>query len=103
MKHTLALVLMVLGLVGCGSLPIELSQRDTTPISFATIVSDYEEMSEYKAQARNLKTGEVFSVGNFPTSVGATAYAVSSCELLFKSQCILVKNNDIVIEGVSDL
>ena len=75
-----------------------LISSDSTPISFAKIVPDYEEMTPYKAQARNLKTGEIFSVGNFPTSVGATSNAISGCELLFKSQCILVKNNDIIID-----
>tara|TARA_B110000211_G_scaffold98922_1_gene115200 strand:- start:42 stop:341 length:300 start_codon:yes stop_codon:yes gene_type:complete len=98
MKKLLALLLLF-GIVSCSSVPVmEVSQRDSTPISFAKIVPDYEEMTPYKAQARNLKTGEIFSVGNFPTSVGATSNAISGCELLFKSQCILVKNNDITIE-----
>ena len=98
MKKLLALFLLF-GIVGCTSVPVmEVSQRDSTPLSFAKIVPDYEEMTPYKAQAKNLKTGEIFSVGNFPTSVGATRNAISGCELLYKSQCILVKNNEIIIE-----
>ena len=96
MRKFLAVFFLFL-IVGCASV-MEVSQRDATPISFAKIVTDYEEMTPYKAQAKNLKTGETFSVGNFPTSVGATSNAISGCELLFKSQCVLVKNNDIIID-----
>ena len=96
MKKLLALLLLF-GIVGCASV-LEVSQRDPAPISFAKIVPDYEEMTSYKAQAKNLKTGATFSVGNLPTSFAATRNAISGCERLFKSQCIIIKNNDIIID-----
>ena len=101
-KHLPVLIaLLGFGLVGCASSVIELSEDSAAyyEISFAKIVSDYEEMTPYKAQARNLETGKVFSVGNFPNSVAAASYAVSECEEFFKSQCILIKNNEIEVNN----
>ena len=55
MKHTLALVLMVFGIVGCAS---------TSSVNNITSSKSYEELTNHKAEVINMETGEKFFVGD---------------------------------------
>ena len=108
MKHTLALVLMVFGLVGCNStggfgiLNIEVSHKSS--IWDTVIVEDYEDVKDCrnsysgpcsgKAEAMSIVTGEKFHIGNLP---GSELYTVDTakrtCQEVFKSACVITRIN----------
>ena len=92
---TLLLTLLVLG--GCAA-GLEYSQKTNEfyQISVGTVVEDYSDLRTYKAEAKNLETGEIFHVGNADNSASAEYFAISECERFYKSQCVITRSGDIV-------
>ncbi|MDB4043711.1 hypothetical protein N9507_05745 [Gammaproteobacteria bacterium] len=118
MKHTLALVLMVFGLVGCASFApstkvievshnMEVTSRDASTnesyIWQTKIVKNYEDLrvgtDSDRAEAMSIETGEKFHIGNYPLGFfWSNKYKleptlIRNCEKLFKSKCITTRTN----------
>ena len=91
---TLLLTLLVLG--GC-AVALEYSQKPNEfyQINVGTVVEDYSDLRTYKAEAKNLETGELFHVGNAPSSANAEFLAIVECERIYKSQCAITRSGDI--------
>ena len=97
MKHLLTLLLTLLVLGGCAA-GLEYSQKPNEfyQINVGTAVEDYSDLRTYKAEAKNLETGETFHVGNADSSPSAEYFAISECERMYKSQCVITRSGDIV-------
>jgi len=118
MKHTLALVLMVFGLVGCSTFApstkvievshnMEVTSRDTsnneTHIWQTKVVKNYEDLTiafdADRAEAMSIETGEKFHIGNYPTGFfyenkhKLEPTLIKNCEKLFKSKCVTTRTN----------
>jgi hypothetical protein len=118
MKHTLALVLMVCGVVGCASFApstkvIEVSHNmevtsgdastNETHIWQTKIVKNYEDLTvgtdSDRAEAMSIETGEKFHIGNYPLGFfygnkhKLEPTLIKNCEKLFKSKCVTTRTN----------
>ena len=118
MKQTLALVLMVFGIVGCTSFApstkvievshnMEVTSRDAstneTHIWQTKIVKNYEDLTvgtdSDRAEAMSIETGERFHIGNYPLGFFAgnkhrlQSTLIRNCEELFKSKCVITRTN----------
>ena len=118
MKNTLALVLMVFGIVGCTSFApstkvievshnMEVTSRDTskneTHIWQTRVVKNYDDLTvgtdSDRAEAMSIETGEKFHIGNYPLGFFAVnkhkleSTLIRNCEKLFKSKCVTTRTN----------
>ena len=118
MKHTLALVLIVFGIVGCATLApstkvIEVSHNmEVTSWDYAKyeahiwqtrVVKNYDDLTvgtdADKGEAMSIETGERFHIGNYPLGFFAgnkhrlQPTLIRNCEELFKSKCVITRTN----------
>ena len=118
MKNTLALVLIVLGLVGCSTFApstkvievshnMEVTSRDTsnneTHIWQTKVVKNYEDLTvgtdSDRAEAMSIETGEKFHIGNYPLGFfygnkhKLEPTLIKNCEKLFKSKCVKTRES----------
>ena len=117
MKHTLALVLMVFGLVGCATdkmiffsqpidEPIEVSSKPVGKIQNFTIVDSYDNLtsnyqngtirqigSSLKAEAMNISSGAKWHVGNFQ-GMNIRNWVRVQCEVETEGRCVISRYLD---------
>ncbi|MDA9799528.1 hypothetical protein N9C68_00515 [Gammaproteobacteria bacterium] len=110
MKNTLALVLMVFGIVGCatnsesgfqiGFLNIEVSE-EFEDLWDTVLVKDYDNLNKGypRTEAMDIKTGKKFHLGKYPPyeKLKTVNDAVFFCNKLYKTRCVTSRINDEVI------
>ena len=117
MKHTLALILMVIGIVGCATNkmivfsqpidePIEVSSKPVGKIQNFLIVDSYNNLSSsyqngttrqigssLKAEAMNISSGAKWHVGNFQ-GMNIRSWVRVQCEVETDGTCLLSRYLD---------